>query len=71
MEKRKIHDRELTHEETELIAEINQKGAEFHLLVEKLKQSPNTDLYWIDEGVLDIKKGLMALKRSVSRPQNF
>lgn len=62
--------RELSEKEIEAMNVIKQKGIELGLLVEELKDSP-ADQRWVSIGATDLQKGLMALTRSVAKPDFF
>lgn len=63
--------RELSQEEIDLMNEIKEKGAELGKLIEKLDISSKTDKRWVSIGKTDMQKGLMALTRSVAKPEFF
>lgn len=63
--------RELSQEEIDLMNEIKEKGAELGHLIEKLDISSTTDKRWVSIGKTDMQKGLMALTRSVAKPEFF
>jgi len=63
--------RELSQAEIDLMNEIKAKGEELGALIDKLKASESTDKRWISIGVTDLQTGLMALTRSVAKPESF
>jgi hypothetical protein len=63
--------RELDQSEIDLMNEIKSKGAELGYLIEKLKAHPDTDKRWLAIGTTDLQTGLMALTRSVAKPNFF
>lgn len=64
--------RELSQEEIDLMNEIKQKGVELGDLVEKLRsRHEGLDQRWVSIGATDLQTGLMALTRSVARPDFF
>lgn len=63
--------RELSQAEIDLMNEIKTKGAELGELVEKLRAHEQTDKRWVSIGATDLQTGLMALTRSVAKPEFF
>ena len=63
--------RELTQEEINLMNEVKQKGVELGELFEKLEALQDLDKRWLAIGKTDLQKGLMALTRSIARPEFF
>lgn len=63
--------RELNAAEIELMNEIKTKGVELGELVKKLQVEPSVDKRWVSIGATDMQTGLMALTRSVAKPEFF
>ena len=63
--------RELGLEEIDLMNEIKTKGIELGELVEKLRSVDGLDQRWVSIGATDFQTGLMALTRSVAKPEFF
>ena len=63
--------RELSQEELDLMNEVKEKGAELGHLIEKLEILKETDKRWVSIGKTDMQKGLMALTRSIAKPEFF
>lgn len=63
--------RELNADEIAVMNEIKQKGVELGELVAKLRNSPDHDQRWVSIGAADLQQGLMALTRSVAKPEFF
>jgi len=72
--------RDLSQEEIDMMNEIKAMGENIGELVEKLDNmvmDVNTmstswpDSRWIDIGRTDLQKGIMALVRSVAKPESF
>lgn len=67
--------RELSQTEIDLMNEIKTKGAELEELVSKLEAecavSDAESYRWIGIGKTHLQQGLMALTRSVTKPQFF
>lgn len=63
--------RELSQEEIDLMNEIKSKGVEVGELVEKLRSQDGIDQRWVIIGATDLQTGLMALTRSVAKPEFF
>ncbi|WP_406828130.1 hypothetical protein [Microbulbifer sp. ARAS458-1] len=63
--------RELSEEEIEAMNAIKTKGAELGELVGKLRNTDSVDQRWVSIGATDLQQGLMALTRSVAKPDFF
>lgn len=63
--------RELSQVEIDLMNEIKQHGAVLGELVERFKLLKEVDQRWVAIGETDLQTGLMALTRSVAKPDFF
>ena len=63
--------RDLTQEEIDLMNEVKSKGAELGLIIEKLNNMDEIDKEWLSSGRLLVQQGLMAVTRSITRPDFF
>jgi len=63
--------RDLSQSEIDLMNEIKTKGAELGELVDKLRNADGLDQRWVSIGATDFQTGLMALTRSVAKPEFF
>ena len=63
--------RELTQDEIDAMNEVKAMGIKLSELVEKLENNKDLDQRWIESGKTDLQKGLMALTRSIARPEFF
>ena len=63
--------RELSQDEVDLMNEIKTKGVELGELVDKLRETDSLDQRWVSIGAVDLQTGLMALTRSVAKPEFF
>ena len=63
--------RELNQEEIDTMNEVKAMGVKLGELVEKLENNKDLDQRWIESGKIDLQKGLMALTRSIARPEFF
>ena len=63
--------RDLTQEEIDLMNEVKEKGAELGAIIEKLDNIPEIDKNWLVTGKLGVQQGLMAVTRSITRPDFF
>ena len=63
--------RELNQEEIDTMNEVKATGIKLGELVEKLENNKDLDQRWIESGKTDLQKGLMALTRSIARPEFF
>jgi len=63
--------RDLSKEEISLVNDIKQNGNELGALLDILEQHPGVDKRWLAIARTDLQKGLMALVRSITKPQGF
>lgn len=64
--------RDLSQEEITAMNSIKEKGAQLDELIGELQNSvPGIDQRWLAIGRTDLQKGIMALVRSVARPESF
>lgn len=69
--------RDLNQDEIDMMNKIKQKGVELGALVDELAtlnaQTGNhaIDMRWVSIGKTDLQTGIMALVRSVARPETF
>ena len=63
--------RELNQEEIDAMNGVKAMGVKLGELVEKLENNKDLDQRWIESGKTDLQKGLMALTRSIARPEFF
>lgn len=63
--------RELSDEEIAMMNVIKDQGHQLGKLVERLQENPDLDQRWISIGATDLQKGLMALTRSIAKPDFF
>ncbi|AUR86593.1 hypothetical protein NVP1087A_12 [Vibrio phage 1.087.A._10N.261.45.F9] len=69
--------RDLTQDEINLMNEIKEHGAQLEALIQKLGATNVAtgghciDPRWLSIGETDLQTGIMALVRSVARPESF
>lgn len=63
--------RELTQNEVNLINEIKQKGDDLGNLIDLLDERHEPDPRWVSIGRTHAQQAIMALVRSVAKPQGF
>jgi hypothetical protein len=69
--------RELNQDEIDLMNRVKEKGVELGALVEELRVlnaqtgGHAIDLRWVSIGATDLQTGLMALTRSIAKPEFF
>jgi hypothetical protein len=63
--------RELCQEEIDLINLVKILGGELGGIVETLRAHPGIDQRWLSIGATDLQTGLMALTRSIAKPDFF
>ena len=63
--------RELGQQELDDMNLVKQHGKGLGELVAYLKEHPNTDKRWVSIGNTHLQEGLMALTRSVAKPDFF
>ena len=64
--------KELSQEDINAINEVKQSGIDLRVLLDKLTTNPHIilDAHWYEIGVTHLQQGLMALTRSIVKP-NF
>lgn len=63
--------RELSQEEIDTMNIIKEKGVELGELVATMRAGLEFDQRWVSIGATDLQTGLMALTRSVAKPEFF
>jgi len=63
--------RELDQVEIDRMNEIKELGKQIGALVEGMQSDTFLDQRWVSIGATDLQKGLMALTRSVAKPEFF
>lgn len=63
--------RELSQEEIDVMNKIKEQGILLGDLVNKLHEVPQIDKRWLAIGTTNLQQGLMALTRSVAKPDLF
>ncbi len=63
--------RELNETEIAHMNEIKEVGVVLGELVERIKGIEGVDQRWVAIGATDLQKGLMALTRSIAKPEFF
>jgi hypothetical protein len=63
--------RELSQNEIDLMNEIKALGPQLEAVIQKLRNTLYIEQRWVSIGATDLQKGLMALTRSVAKPDFF
>jgi hypothetical protein len=63
--------RDLTEGEIQLMNNIKAHGNDLGVLIENLEKEASTDKRWLAIGKTDLQKGIMALVRSIAKPESF
>lgn len=63
--------RELNQDEIDLMNRIKSFGPDLEKLIEDLKKNREIDGRWVSIGATHLQQGLMALTRSVAKPEFF
>lgn len=63
--------RDLSQAEIDLMNEVKRMGVPLEELTEKLKGMDETDKRWVAVGITHLQQGLMALTRSITKPDFF
>lgn len=63
--------RDLSQEEIDMMNRIKSLGSDLDDLITALDNLPDTDKRWVSIGKTDLQKGIMALVRSVAKPESF
>lgn len=63
--------RELSQEEIDMMNLVKETGRYLGDLISKLEGHAGTDKRWLAIGKTDLQKGLMAVTRSIAKPEFF
>jgi hypothetical protein len=63
--------RDLTEGEIQLMNNIKAHGNDLGVLIENLEKEESTDKRWLAIGKTHLQKGIMALVRSIAKPESF
>lgn len=63
--------RELDQNNIDNMNKVKDMGLTIKALTDHLNQLPFTDKRWLNIGVTDLQKGLMAVTRSIAKPGGF
>lgn len=63
--------RELSQAEIDLMNLVKQWGETAGAIIEQLQASPEVDKRWVAIGKTDLQTGMMALVRSIAKPDSF
>jgi hypothetical protein len=63
--------RELSQKEIDVMNKIKEHGILLGNLVNELQEVPEIDRRWLAIGITELQQGLMALTRSIARPDFF
>ena len=63
--------RELTQNEIDKMNIIKEMGVKLGELTKSLQSDKELDQRWVNIGITDLQKGMMALTRSVAKPDFF
>lgn len=63
--------RELSEAEIQVMNIVKEHGAVTGKLIQKLESLPDIDKRWLAIAKTDLQKGLMALTRSIAKPEFF
>jgi hypothetical protein len=63
--------RDLSEEEIAAMNKVKEAGVELEKLVLYLGSLEDTDKRWVAIGQTDLQKGIMALVRSIAKPESF
>lgn len=63
--------RDLSQEEINLMNSIKLMGLTIGALVNELEANSSLDQRWVEQGKMNMQKGLMSLTRAVAQPTTF
>ena len=63
--------RELSEEEIAMMNEVKETGKELGVLIDTFRDFPQLDQRWVSIGATHLQQGLMALTRSIAKPDFF
>lgn len=63
--------RELSQDEIDAMNRVKEMGVQLMRLTDEMRSVEGIDQRWLSIGVTDLQKGLMALTRSIAKPDFF
>lgn len=63
--------RDLSKEEIDLMNQIKDVGSALNHIIERVVKTEGVDARWVAIAKTDLQKGIMALVRSVAKPESF
>lgn len=63
--------RELTQRDIDDMNKVKELGKFIGALVEEMENDPSLDKRWLENGKMELQKGLMSLTRSIAQPTFF
>lgn len=63
--------RDLSQDEIDLMNQVKALGEQASTLIENLSTLETTDKRWLAIGTTDLQKGIMAVVRSIAKPNTF
>ena len=63
--------RDLTQEEIDLMNEVKELGSQLETMVNNMQANKELDQRWVEAGKMQLQQGIMALVRSIAKPESF
>ena len=63
--------RDLTESEIKAMNEVKDLGSKLENMINKMETNEELDQRWIEAGKMQLQQGIMALVRSIAKPQSF
>lgn len=63
--------RDLTESEIAAMNEVKDLGSQLENMINKMETNEELDQRWVEAGKLQLQQGIMALVRSIAKPQSF
>lgn len=63
--------RDLTESEISAMNEVKELGSQLETMVIKMQANKELDQRWVEAGKMQLQQGIMALVRSIAKPESF
>lgn len=63
--------RDLTESEIAAMNEVKELGSQLETMVIKMQANKELDQRWVEAGKMQLQQGIMALVRSIAKPESF
>lgn len=63
--------RDLTESEIAAMNEVKELGSQLETMVNNMQANKELDQRWVEAGKMQLQQGIMALVRSIAKPESF